>query len=1035
MSLVGRAIRLMVLAAVLLGVTNAAYATHYPAGASCMDCHALGYGQVISGTKLIRSDAFLTSIGFTTGQLPCLFCHRTDRGTATEMKGMEVQFGAAVASKHRILDLKSGFEAVSTLDGLDCVDCHTGLFNGYVATDGAGNANIHGIDAKTLTVDILGTLVDNGTNPTISNYTNTCRAATCHGGASFVDYDTQRARKQHNMTAVSLGSAQTAATSCNNCHDTHSSDGQPSLLILQDNGTAVLRRAGGGSGLNPVTANECTGCHTADDGTNAWTSYGHGMATSEITTGSMGYACTACHSATVPHDFAMDSPTNPMRFSLTENTTQASAMRLKSSDYTDLAANVGRQSAYSICGNCHQAHDNNAPHGNTGTNAYAGCNDCHEPHGVGVSLSGTANDFMIRRQMPKIDASGNPVSSPWEEVTYIGVLDAGKLKLKTSPSYYIPADLSYPGEGVCDSQECHEGVTVAGDLIYPLSTFTAGSRHSGGNFTANEGCIRCHQHTDSTGTMQTQDSCVSCHGQPPASAATASAGYVTYDELKTPHAKHGVVYGGTGSCSQCHPPLDGTTHDAAVKTYQTVSFAGGLGNTAADSYNTGTFLCTSVYCHSDGAGVYTNPTWNAANWDTTNLSCAGCHKGIDAGATQISSNAHDAHLASGILCNTCHYTTVTAVGTDTTTTADGAAHANGAINVSASGALFHGTAVGFTWNDAGNTCTALTCHSATLLWTNAAVLCSDCHSDPTVDVNNFVGNDGILSKVSTAEFSGASGRGHGTTAIVTPTAPKVCADCHDKTVGHDFSAALNGTNPYRLKDLDAGTGGLQFTCSDNIAGCHVSATATNEAALSLTYGNIVSHTDAAMGADSDVVTWGFTPKCVDCHDPHGDSTNVKMIQNDLWDNGSAGTAIATAVPTSYATIGNTNVVFTTYTTGQTAAGSAYAQTGSVFSSICQECHETVEAGFTAYKDGVNADASPHPTAPGDCSGCHKHDSGFKPSGCNGCHGGHNATVTNVNYWPDGITVTIRPNRPGKHDIHVQRLALKLGFAFTQAGMT
>ena len=50
--------------------------------------------------------------------------------------------------------------------------------------------------------------------------------------------------------------------------------------------------------------------------------------------------------------------------------------------------------------------------------------------------------------------------------------------------------------------------------------------------------------------------------------------------------------------------------------------------------------------------------------------------------------------------------------------------------------------------------------------------------------------------------------------------------------------------------------------------------------------------------------------------------------------------------------------------------------------------------MTSYLDNMKrgvagngtANASPHPTAPGDCSSCHKHDSGFKPSGCNGCHG-------------------------------------------------
>jgi hypothetical protein len=190
----------------------------------------------------------------------------------------------------------------------------------------------------------------------------------------------------------------------------------------------------------------------------------------------------------------------------------------------------------------------------------------------------------------------------------------------------------------------------------------------------------------------------------------------------------------------------------------------------------------------------------------------------------------------------------------------------------------------------------------------------------------------------------------------------------------------------------------------------------------------VNHERASFTAPG-VDTWSFTPKCVDCHDPHGDGSNVKFMHNDLWDNGSS----ATFVPTSYSTIGNTNVVFTAYTTGQNATGTAYADTDTPWSSTCQECHETADADMTSYKDGVRADIAPHPASPGDCSGCHKHSSGFKPSGCSAggtsCHGGGTTGSVEKNFWPDtGLktdNTTASSNQPGAHLTHITVIARRL----------
>ena len=49
---------------------------------------------------------------------------------------------------------------------------------------------------------------------------------------------------------------------------------------------------------------------------------------------------------------------------------------------------------------------------------------------------------------------------------------------------------------------------------------------------------------------------------------------------------------------------------------------------------------------------------------------------------------------------------------------------------------------------------------------------------------------------------------------------------------------------------------------------------------------MVSHTNEIMNLDQR--TWpSWDPKCVDCHDPHGDSDNLAMIATDVFDRGSS----------------------------------------------------------------------------------------------------------------------------------------------------
>jgi len=49
-----------------------------------------------------------------------------------------------------------------------------------------------------------------------------------------------------------------------------------------------------------------------------------------------------------------------------------------------------------------------------------------------------------------------------------------------------------------------------------------------------------------------------------------------------------------------------------------------------------------------------------------------------------------------------------------------------------------------------------------------------------------------------------------------------------------------------------------------------------------------------------------------------------------------------------------------------------------------------------------------------------------------CHGGDNAAIGNLNYWPGAASGTVYPDRPGEHNVHIQKLAAKLGYPFNSS---
>ena len=575
------------------------------------------------------------------------------------------------------------------------------------------------------------------------------------------------------------------------------------------------------------------------------------------------------------------------------------------------------------------------------------------------------------------------------------------------------------GYATCNALYCHGADTVA----FPP--------------TGNGGTDTTPKWDDpSTGT------CGTCHGRTPAAPPRSNAHVIHAGNTAQTPAGYSL------GCNLCHAQTsaDGATitNRANHVDYQAdISFDGAdarlhtgatpstyLGDAAVGGL--GTYgACNNTYCHSPGTDR-TKPFTVAANtavsWNAT-ASCTDCHgvpPGYADGALVESvpkANKHGDHAAQGYTeCRACHAGTAAGNGAIASPAGFGV-HVNGSYE--ASPYAPNGALNSFAY--AAGSCSATNCHGGnTVAWSAAGpIACDVCHGESggnpvDGDANNFSMRDWTQSKVDSAgavnEYTAA---GHGKAGIA-----KACDACHDSGVAHDVTGApasnnLPGANPFRL---DAG-----FTCSNTTAGCHANPPASL----------VVSHTRANMvaaGHSPDVNSWSFSPDCLSCHDPHGDQAtgqgagNLAMVQRELYESAFTVPVGPPPAPPSE----QTNLAFTS-TAGVGSA--SYAWTTELtpnYSGVCQECHETADTDFTAFKDGVNASAVPHPDAggnPGACVTCHPHDKAFRPPRCNGCHG--NAVSGAI--WPDDSTTHLA-NDAGRHQKHLEVIAARIGFALpgTQA---
>jgi predicted CxxxxCH...CXXCH cytochrome family protein len=454
-----------------------------------------------------------------------------------------------------------------------------------------------------------------------------------------------------------------------------------------------------------------------------------------------------------------------------------------------------------------------------------------------------------------------------------------------------------------------------------------------------------------------------------------------------------AAYIGTNlGCVTCH--ANTVSADRTISTYAT--HVNGAKDVTAASWNGTT--CASNACHSSGQATpqYYSTAWSA----TLTNDCKQCHgrytpqafasvagepNYTSGAAGSATANSHQKHVGSAADCQNCHTGTTTAAGTAIAT--GSLLHLNNARDVNILAAWDTNGATS-NYNAGTKTCSSVSCHgTGTPQWGGAALNCADCHLTTGTETDDWVLNNGITATVNSTQWT-TYGHGQATVGLA---GANTCLYCHDSGVAHQSTGS---TNPFRLRGASVAGG---------TTGAFNSAT---------NYGNAVClncHGTGSIGVDPDgsggaayalkngtkkINAWHYGSdhtaapatnggqRCWDCHDAHGDGTNLAMIGTDMIRTGSdAYGLVATRVTAVVAT-------------GTRGTAAFYVNTTAPYTRVCQACHTKTTYWLS------NGTTGSHNVGT-NCMSCHGHDNAnqnlaFQGAGdCIGCHSSTQGTRRNV----------------------------------------
>lgn len=232
--------------------------------------------------------------------------------------------------------------------------------------------------------------------------------------------------------------------------------------------------------------------------------------------------------------------------------------------------------------------------------------------------------------------------------------------------------------------------------------------------------------------------CDSCHGNG-ASFRTISTG------AHVGHVKNASI-GTNYRCYLCHAATAGYADTTVVGNHANgsiqVTYSGVNNRNKKTGYNptfdSGSYFCSNVYCHSDGRAVLAQRAYTSIQWSkSVTIGCDGCHgKGTGygfpnysgTGEGQVGANSHPTHVGqSGYACSVCHVNTATGFDLKSGTTL----HTNGpgqtTNDVYIDVAYESGGPVGY--NASSKECANTACHNAFSPGWGGTTYCNTCHSN------------------------------------------------------------------------------------------------------------------------------------------------------------------------------------------------------------------------------------------------------------------------------------------------------------------
>lgn len=427
-----------------------------------------------------------------------------------------------------------------------------------------------------------------------------------------------------------------------------------------------------------------------------------------------------------------------------------------------------------ICNNCHftgpatiaYTHSSLTTSNNYGDWS-VGCSVCHNQH----TQQQPGNKF-IRTTIDLSKIAGTVKDTNGDTVS-----KTGRKQVKfTGSSDFANGDATY--DGICEV--CHTQTN------YHRNTSLGGHAHYQG-----QNCIPCHSHDNGFvhGGGGSGSDCITCHGH--------DVGY-EYEPGKFSQGK------GTFKSHSIHTENDNDDKNGPYVTctvcHDTGNFpffiSGNDGNGDSLFNLAETNVCYP--CHNDATGIATGSLTlkTPPEWNTTSLTCTGCHDIGPAYANNSpKANSHPAH--SGFPCNSCHAST-TNNGTNIN---DQSVHPNGLYTLQAD----TGITFSYTFNASGGTCTNISCHGNQNATWGTTLACDSCHSYPPVpgdgkDINEpYDGGKGA--HITSWDSTGPWGRGG---HIIYPASLNPTADIYgDTSTGYNecYKCHKDGTHANGTVDV------------------------------------------------------------------------------------------------------------------------------------------------------------------------------------------------------------------------------------------